>query len=181
MTPLPTTGMWVSDEDTNPSEAGTKSGRAKANVPLELLDPFPRHALALAEDIGKKVAERRAALASLPPPPTTPTPPPERPNGVAAWALKFAPTDDLSLAAERRRLGWGPPGTDASANSANSAPNSPSDGAADLLDGRVDLRSSFPNVYCVDAARTEFRDDAVSIDVQNSRIAVITPPIHMTT
>ena len=160
--------MWVADDVTNASE-GAKSGRARANVPIEYLDPFPRHVLALAEDIGEKVAERRAALARLPPPTTTPQPPPERPGGVAAWARKLAPTDDV----------WRPAD---SANSANNSPNAPSD---DVLDGRVDLRGAFPYVYCVDAARTEFRDDAVSIDVENSRVAVIAssspPDDHMMT
>ncbi|KAL1499763.1 hypothetical protein AB1Y20_012450 [Prymnesium parvum] len=46
------------------------------------------------------------------------------------------------------------------------------DGAVDLLDGRVDLRSRCERVYAIDADSTEFRDDAVSYDLESGTLMV---------
>ena len=109
------------------------------------VEPFPRAALDEAAALAAAVRERRAAYAALPP--SAPPPPP--PTGKAEWGASLRP--------RRRPLDDG--GADAG-------------GAGGLLDGRVDLRSRCARAYAIDADSTEFRDDAVSFDVETNQLYV---------
>ena len=109
------------------------------------VEPFPRAALDEAAALAAAVRERRAAYAALPP--SAPPPPP--PTGKAEWGASLRP---------RRRF------VDDGAADAG--------GAGELLDGRVDLRSRCARAYAIDADSTEFRDDAVSFDVETNQLYV---------
>ena len=93
------------------------------------------------------IASRRATYAALPL-----TPPPE--------PLERTPF------AEYVRLSLEPPRPSAGKEPAAAAAD------VDVLDGRLDLRTRCPRAYAIDSDSTDFRDDAISIDLSSGELYV---------
>ena len=93
------------------------------------------------------IASRRATYAALPL-----TPPPE--------PLERTPF------AEYVRLSLEPPRPSAGKEPAAAAAD------VDVLDGRLDLRTRCPRAYAIDSDSTDFRDDAISIDLSTGELYV---------
>ena len=139
-------GQWQEDADALP-EAGGQGAEASARARLFSLETFPRAVLDAAEAAAADIAARRAAYAALPL-----TPPPE--------PLERTPF------AEYVRLSLEPPRPSAAKEPAAAAAD------ADALDGRLDLRTRCPRVYAIDSDSTDFRDDAISIDLSTGELYV---------
>jgi len=106
-------GLWVQDdEDDDLEEADGDTAIDAEQLPLSIIEPFPKVALAEASDVAAGMHQRR---------------------------LRYAHTDHLN---------------------------------EDVLSGRVDLREICPRAYAIDGPNTEFRDDAISYDIDSNTLYV---------